>query len=246
MIRIVELLMTFKFTASTLCTCCGIVTRASPEPSHRDGLYCRIFIDWNFIVMGHNYCINIVINTSEFHLFDNPIVMSYIASYLLYWYCESHIGILWVRQAHHDELYSSVFIVLILWELHENFICSTPWLHCIIYSLYWYCESHVRILCVRQPHPDELYSSIFIYWYCEHYNRILFIWHPGYICFINIVRHNFLFICSTTHHDGLQWISGCWSRLRRECWNPDDVGCAKRTKWTRLRVRKVSCRKIAG
>ena len=162
MIRIVELLMTFKFSASTLCTCCGIVTRASPEPSHRDGLYCRIFIDWNFIVMGHNYCINIVINTSEFHLFDNPIVMSYIASYLLYWYCESHIGILWVRQAHHDELYSSIFIVLMLWELHENFICSTPWLHCIIYSLYWYCESHVRILCVRQPHPDELYSSIFI------------------------------------------------------------------------------------
>jgi hypothetical protein len=125
-----------------------------------------------WVILQHIYCTDIVSHTTEFHVSDTPIMMSYIAAYLLYWYCESHIviscvrqphrdglyllywycetydGILFVRHPHRDGLYCSIFIVLILWDIQRNFICSTPWLYCIIFvvSILWHIN---RILFVR-------------------------------------------------------------------------------------------------
>jgi len=127
-----------------------------------------IVISWTYGILitrwlsySRNNCIKIVTGTSEFHVFDNPIVMGYIAAYLLHWYCESHIGISFVRQPHRDELYPSIFIILMLWVAHRNFMCSTTpswWQHIYCMDI----VSHTSEFHLFDTHRDGLYCSIII------------------------------------------------------------------------------------
>ena len=109
-------------------------------------------------IASYIHCIDIVSHTSEFYVFDNPILMSYILVYLFYWYCEHYNRILFIWHpgyiAGHLLYWYCEHYNRILFIWHPGYIAS--------HLFYRYCESHVGIVCVRQPHRDELYCRTFI------------------------------------------------------------------------------------
>jgi hypothetical protein len=72
---------------------------------------------------------------------------------------------------HHDGLYCSIFIVLILWDIQQTFICLTPWLYCIIFvvSILWDIN---KILFIRHTIMMGYIASHLLDWFCEWYNII--------------------------------------------------------------------------
>ena len=122
-------------------------------------------------------------NASEFHVFDNPIVMGLYCRIIIVW-------ILWVtRRNFMCSTIPSWWVILqdnycsdIVRHTTE-FICLTPG-YIAAYLLYLYCESHIRISSVRHPHRDGLYCSIiivYISWVIQRYIRLSPIcwWHPS-------------------------------------------------------------------
>ena len=134
---------------------------------------CSTTPSW-WVILQNNYCMDIVSNASELHVFDNPIVMGLYCRIIIVW-------ILWVtRRNFMCSTIPSWWVILqdnycsdIVRHTTE-FICLTPG-YIAAYLLYLYCESHIRISSVRHPHRDGLYCSIiivYISWVIQRYIRL--------------------------------------------------------------------------
>ena len=89
---------------------------------------------FSWCILQDIYCIDIVSTTTGFYLFDTLVIMHHI--------CRIDIV------SNTSEFYA-----------FDNPLMMS---YIPVYLFYWYCECRVGIICVLQPHRDELYCMTFI------------------------------------------------------------------------------------